>query len=259
MAKVSVSEECIVNMMRVLQEARAGLEDSVVYLKKIYYQSEREWNDKQYRQLGDIIERVSRDILLIGCELGGAKEKLKKLQTNIQNYIDSGKAQNGRNYTAYVRSDNVSPNYSFDEVINNFQRDTWNTLGNEARQECISSLAYYVTSDLQLNNPPRINYYYREPSNGAISYGFYNSRDNTININTYTMDNPTETADTVAHELRHAWQRERAANPISEEDRIFAHNFRNYIRHEIDPARYRNQPVERDARQYAENLTSMII
>lgn len=258
MAKVSVSEDSIATLLRVVQEARGGLEEAVVELKRAYFKAGEEWNDKKYRQLGDVIDRATRSILVIGCHLGTAKEKLKKLQQAVESYIESGEAQSCRNYTAYVRSTNTSSNYSLEEVINSFQSDTWDTLSDEQRKGCISSLADYVVSDLQLDNPPRINYYYREPSNGSISYGFYNSRDNTININTYTMGNAIETADTVAHEMRHAWQRERAANPVTDEDRAFAHNFRNYIQYEIDPARYRNQPVERDARQYALNLTSLI-
>lgn len=109
MAKVSVSEESITSLIAILQEARTGLEDSVVHLKRIYFQASDEWNDKQYRQLGDIIERASRSILIIGCELGNAKEKLKKLHQNIQDYINTGAASESKNARAYERKAERAP------------------------------------------------------------------------------------------------------------------------------------------------------
>ena len=66
MAKVSVSEEVIANMLSVVQQARGGLENAVIDLKRAYMQAGESWNDKKYKQLGDIIEKASRSILVIG-------------------------------------------------------------------------------------------------------------------------------------------------------------------------------------------------
>lgn len=257
MSKVSVSEEVIASIITVLQNARGGLEDAVVDLRHAYFQAGTDWNDKKYTQLGDIIERASRSILVIGSHLGNAKEKVKKLQQAIIEYINTGAAQSSSNANAYSRHDTSSR--SIDDVIGDFKNDSWVISSEEVRKNSIKNLADSVTSDLQLTNPPSIKYYYREPGK-SISYGFYRSEDNSININTYTLDDARETADTVAHELRHAWQRERAANPQTEQDRVFANNLRpgNYIRYEDDPLRYRNQPVERDARQYATSIVNRI-
>lgn len=128
MAKVSVSEESLTSLIAILQEARTGLEDSVVQLKRIYFQASDEWSDKQYRQLGDIIERASRSILIIGCELGNAKEKLKKLYQNIQDYINTGAASESKNARAYERKNATSP---------------WRTINGE----------HNITTDLQSVNP----------------------------------------------------------------------------------------------------------
>ena len=87
MPKVSVSEEVIASILTVLQNARGGLEEAVVDLKRAYFQAGADWNDKKYSQLGDIIERASRSILVIGSHLGNAREKVKKLQQAIVEYI----------------------------------------------------------------------------------------------------------------------------------------------------------------------------
>ena len=255
MHKVSVSEEVINSILTVLQNARDGLEQAVVDLKRSYFQVGVDWNDKKYRQLGDIIERASRSILVIGSHLGNAKEKVKKLQQAIVEYINTGAAQSSSNANAYSRHDTNSR--SIDDVMGDFKKDSWTTSSEEARKNSIKNLADSVTSDLRLTNPPSIKYYYREPIK-SISYGFYRPQDNSININTYTLDDARETADTVAHELRHAWQRERVANPQTEQDRIFAHNLQNYIPYEINPDWYYDQPVEVDARQYAERIVNII-
>lgn len=104
MSKVSVSEESIAALLSVVQEARSGLETSVIELKRAYFQAGEGWNDKKYHQLGEIVERASRSILLIGCHLSTAKEKLKKMQQAIENYISTGEAVTGNNSSAYTRA-----------------------------------------------------------------------------------------------------------------------------------------------------------
>lgn len=128
MAKVSVSEESITSLITILQEARTGLEDSVIHLKMIYSKSSDDWNDKQYRQLGDIIERASKSILVIGCELGIAKEKLKRLRQNIRGYISTVTMSESKNAYVSERNTDVFP---------------WRTIDGE----------HNITTDLQNINP----------------------------------------------------------------------------------------------------------
>ena len=117
MPKVSVSEKVIASILTVLQNARGGLEEAVVDLKRAYFQAGADWNDKKYRQLGDIIERAARSILVIGSHLGNAKEKVKKLQQTIVEYINTGAAQSSTNANAYSRNDDSAiSNDSFDNL-----------------------------------------------------------------------------------------------------------------------------------------------
>lgn len=103
MNKVSVSEECLSAMMTAVQNARSGLEGAVVDLRKAYSRAGEEWRDKKYRQLGVVIERAVKSILLIGYHLSGAKEKLNKLQQAVEEYINTGQAALGSNPGAYDR------------------------------------------------------------------------------------------------------------------------------------------------------------
>ncbi len=105
MPKVSVSEEIIASIMTVLQNARGGLEEAVVDLRRAYFQAGVDWNDKKYSQLGDIVEHASRSILVIGSHLGSAKEKVKKLQQAIIDYINTGAARSSSNPSAYIRTE----------------------------------------------------------------------------------------------------------------------------------------------------------
>lgn len=107
MSKVSVSEEVIASILTVLQNARDGLEQAVVDLKRSYFQAGKDWSDKKYSQLGDIIERASRSILVIGSHLGNAKEKVKRFQQAIIEYINTGAVQSSSNANAYNRHSNI--------------------------------------------------------------------------------------------------------------------------------------------------------
>lgn len=103
MAKISVSEESIASMINILRKGRCALEQDVVTLKRAYFDAGQEWNDKHYRLLGDTVERACRNFLMIRCELGVACEKLKKIQQNIAEYINSGLASRSNNAGVYAR------------------------------------------------------------------------------------------------------------------------------------------------------------
>ncbi|MDR2731244.1 MAG: hypothetical protein LBB81_10165 [Treponema sp.] len=77
-----------------------------------------------------------------------------------------------------------------------------------------------------LENPPNIEYY-NETEQG--DYGGYNPATNTLNINEYMLYDSNEAANTVTHELWHAYQHEKASNPQSPKDFQYQYGFDNYI------------------------------
>lgn len=94
--------------------------------------------------------------------------------------------------------------------------------------------------------------YHNNPVEGEC--GSYNPSSNTIHINEYMLDDGAETADTVAHELWHAYQYERASNPSSPKDYEYLNNFENIIDPELDYEGYQDQLIESEARAFAEQF-----
>ena len=136
-------------------------------------------------------------------------------------------------------------------LLEGFTEDHWSILGLEGQKEQMENLYDYVNDVLGLENPPQIEYYY-EAENG--SYGGYNPVTNTLQINEYMLYDSAEAADTVAHELWHAYQHERAANPRSPKDFQYQYGLENYIRPEDDFDGYQSQLVEAEARAFADQF-----
>lgn len=107
---------------------------------------------------------------------------------------------------------------------------------------------------LELLNPPDVQYYEGHP----CDCGCYDPFDNSIWINRNNFDDPQEIVDTVAHEMRHAFQFERADKLETYEDFLYAYNFANYIVPEetedgfVNFLDYQDQLIEAEARAFAE-------
>jgi hypothetical protein len=136
-------------------------------------------------------------------------------------------------------------------LLEGFTEDNWNNIELEGQKEQITGLFDYVNDVLHLENPPHIEYY-NEPEQG--NYGGYNPATNTLSINEYMLYDSNEAADTVAHELWHAYQHERASNPQSPKDFQYQFGFDNYIRPEDDFDGYQSQLVEAEARAFADQF-----
>jgi hypothetical protein len=136
-------------------------------------------------------------------------------------------------------------------LLDGFAEDNWNNMELEGQKEQINGLFDYVNNVLNLDNPPNIEYY-NEPEQG--NYGGYNPSTNTLSINEYMLYDSNEAADTVAHELWHAYQHERASNPQSPKDFQYQYGFENYIRPDDDFDGYQNQLVEAEARAFADQF-----
>lgn len=137
------------------------------------------------------------------------------------------------------------------EVLSEFQQERWEKLTVEEQKEAIEKLGDYNAEILGVEEKPSIIYYEkRDPS----AFGGFSERENAIYINEYNMGNASETADTISHEYRHCYQHMRAEKLENERDFAFKEGFENYIRPEDDYAGYKEQLVEADAREYAENI-----
>ena len=132
--------------------------------------------------------------------------------------------------------------------LSNFESDTWADMSLDEQKESMQSLADYVSDVTGIENPPKIEYYNNEQEG---DYGGYNPETNTLQVNEYMLYNSDEAADTIAHELWHCHQHERAMNPQSALDYQYQHNFENYISPDLDQQAYEDQLVEAEARAFA--------
>lgn len=142
------------------------------------------------------------------------------------------------------------------EVLSPFRQNNWESLSVKEHKKAVEQLADYNAEILGIENTPAIVYYKK---NDPTDFGGFSSSQHTIYINESNMGNAVETADTISHEYRHCYQHERAEKLETERDLEFKEGFDNYISPENDYARYRNQLVERDARDYAEVVKVKII
>jgi hypothetical protein len=140
-------------------------------------------------------------------------------------------------------------------LLDGFQENNWSNMDLAGQKEQITGLFDYVNDVLALDNPPNMEYYY-EPEQG--NYGGYDPSTNTLSINEYMLHEADEAADTVAHELWHAYQHERASNPRSPKDYQYQYGFDNYIRPGDDFDGYQSQLVESEARAFADQFKGRI-
>lgn len=139
------------------------------------------------------------------------------------------------------------------EILDRFEKESWDSLIEAEKENIVSDFEKVLGEILDLSELPAIRYYEGHPSD----CGCYDPFNNTIWINRNNFDDPQEIADTVAHEMRHAFQLERAERLETYEDSLYAYNFANYISPEETEAGfvnfldYQDQLIEAEARAFA--------
>lgn len=143
-------------------------------------------------------------------------------------------------------------------VIESFDNVHWETLDDEGRLKLIKQLANCIGESLGIKKLPEIELVELEEE----CFGYYSERGNYIAINTSYWDNPMEVVDTIAHEMRHAYQRYRADLCENAQDKLYKFNYEHYISPERDvDGKYVNffdyylQYIEVEARAYAKEFT----
>jgi hypothetical protein len=136
-----------------------------------------------------------------------------------------------------------------DIILNNFQREIWSDLSLDEQKRSMIDLADYVATDTKNNNPPEIVFSNDMPDG---SYGGYSPDSNIIEINVNMLDDSMEAADTIAHEMWHAYQEQAVNDPNNPRAQEYQEGFDNYISPEYDFEGYQNQMVESEARDYAQ-------
>lgn len=138
-----------------------------------------------------------------------------------------------------------------DSSLESFTSENWEQLSLDEQKEKMTDLADYIIDVTGLENPPRIEFY-NNPQEG--DYGGFDRTTNTLSINEHMLYQNDEAADTVAHELWHALQYQRASNPRTKLDAMYAENFNDYISPQEDFEGYQSQILESEARAFAQQI-----
>lgn len=145
-----------------------------------------------------------------------------------------------------------------DRILSKFSPETWEKLSDEERIAAIKEFADVLADRLGLEETPEIVFFDDPPD----ELGAYVVGENVVKLNVLYLDDAKELVDTIPHELRHAYQHQRASNPVTKQDYAFKYNIDNYILPGYDRNGnfhsffdYQDQLVEADARAFA-NLFS---
>lgn len=140
------------------------------------------------------------------------------------------------------------------EVLDKFGEETWADLSEDERMDLVEQAVSKIAEVLGLNEIPEVMYFEDDPGN----CGYYYSGLNILGINVCELSDPKELINTVAHELRHAYQEQRALNPETEMDYKYLTNLSNYISPLFTEngdcilfTDYQDQLVEAEARAFA--------
>lgn len=143
-------------------------------------------------------------------------------------------------------------------VLQKFKSENWDAMNEAAQLTTIKELAQHIGEKLELGKIPSISFLDKE----AGEYGDYDPVNNVINLNKKYFDNPSELVNTIAHELRHAFQESRAEILDTWEDALYRVNLDNYISPMPLPGGgwlfftdYMDQYVEVDASAFANLFT----
>ncbi len=134
-----------------------------------------------------------------------------------------------------------------------FLPDNWGKLSEVEKETIIQEFMKLLGDKLGIEQIPLLVFYDAEP----CDCGGFDPEANTICINKANFDDSNEVLNTVAHEIRHAYQYQSAQNPKTYVDLLYAYNFDNYISPYMDEDRYVNfidyqdQLIEAEARAFA--------
>ena len=146
------------------------------------------------------------------------------------------------------------------ELLQDIKDIEWIYLDEDEKMDMIDSLSGKISKMLELKEQPDVIYYDAD----ADDCGSYNRATNSIELNRCLLFDPGELIDTIAHELRHAYQHQKAMAPESRIDLLYRINFENYISpiclgdgKFLFITDYQDQLVEVEARAFAKQFSGV--
>lgn len=160
-------------------------------------------------------------------------------------------------------------NYS--AALHNLTDETWRRLETGEKMAILQAIENETA--VRENRQPcvLVPEYIPSSEEEGITMGYYSRGTRLITINTEQLAPPgkysndyREMVDTVLHEGRHAYQHQAVLGEIEHDDKeelaAWAENMKpgHYISYERNPRGYYNQPIERDARSFAEERLRIV-
>lgn len=207
------------------------------------------------QQLLDEIEEGENEVIEYGQRVKGLTYDGRDIVTKPEEYEltdeDLNSVYEGLESYDFQGVDCFEDIERLDSSLMNFTNENWEQLSLDEQKESMTDLAQYIIDVTGLENPPTIEFYNNEVEG---DYGGFNRATNTLSINEHMLYQNDEAADTVAHELWHALQYQRASNPQTRQDLMYAENFADYITPEEDFEGYQSQILESEARAFAQQI-----
>jgi hypothetical protein len=154
--------------------------------------------------------------------------------------------------------------YSYQNSLALLNESEWDKLSGQNKAAVLQSVENEVARR-EMRQPCNISLFSKPPQNGSISAGYYDPKSGDIKLNAYHLtENPTECLNTVLHEGRHDYQNKAVKGEINHHNQAELKAWRDNMQpgHYIDPEKnrwaYYRQPIEADARNYADITSRQI-
>jgi len=192
-------------------------------------------------------------------EYGFVEEPISDVENTLEKSIDAKALDDIKEMPQeIVTASNVDifrDSDEIDRILVDFKQDNWNDLTLEERKESIADLKSYIERTIGLENCPSLEFYNNDDPG---DFAYVTGDGKTIAINAGNLGDSFEAADSIAHELWHAYQHQRANLLENDVDQRYRDGFDNYISPEIDFTMYQDQFVESDAREFAARIKEHI-
>jgi len=156
-----------------------------------------------------------------------------------------------------VDEDEIVLDFEIDEelkvVLGKFKVTNWERLSETDKEALVSELISVISDKLGMDETPALRIF----EDSINKCGAFIQGENTIEINKNIFSDPKEVVNTISHEVRHAYQYERAQKDETYIDKLYKLNFENYISPVMLPdgkylffTDYQDQYIEVEARAF---------
>ena len=201
-----------------------------------------------YKEIKPILGNSFESIKEFWNDLFGIQQ-LEKIVLTEEEYIDGvfNRDESEFSFDLDVKDSAVK------KVLDCFDENEWRLLTEDEKFQVMDEFCHVLSEKLDIKRQPWLKLFEDE----WCYHGEYVPGVNMVKINRNILNEPGEVIGTIAHEVRHAYQYQRACIGETKEDALYAYNFTHYLEPQkfngkyINFIDYQNQLVEAEARAFA--------